>query len=430
MELDPVANRPPPPWPAWHRIAFRFAATYLVLYNLPFPASLIPGFWKLAGAYRSLWFRVVPWVGSHVFGATITVHPNGSGDTTFNYVQVFCFAVAAVVATLIWTLIDRKHREYSRLHDWLRIFVRFSLASTLIQYGAIKVIQSQFPDPGLDRLLQPFGDASPMGLLWTFMGASKGYNVFTGAAEILGGLLLTTRRTTLLGALVALGTLANVVALNLCYDVPVKLFSIHLLAMAVFLVLPDAARLSRMFLLGQAVEPAVVRPVFVRRELNRAALIVRTVWVVGYTMLMLANAQSGRHKYGDLAAKPAFYGIWNVEGFVLNGMAHPPLATDVSRWQRVIFDYREVLAIQDMSGSRRRCAMTLHTDTKTIALKKRDDPDWSGYLAYSQPDSTTLTLQGTAGPDSVQVSLRRVEAPNFLLRTRGFHWINEYPFNR
>ena len=234
----------------------------------------------------------------------------------------------------------------------------------------------------------------------------------------------------MLGALVALGTLANVVALNFCYDVPVKLFSIHLLAMAVFLVLPDAARLSRMFLLGQAVEPADVRPVFARPGLNRAALIAGPAWAFVYTLLMLANAQSGRHKYGDLAGKGPFHGIWNVEGFVLNGTAHPPLATDASRWQRVVFDYPEVLAILDMSGARRRYGLTVHTDTKSIALKKRDDPDWRAYMAYSQPDSTTLTLQGTAGQDSVQVSLRRVEAPNFLLRTRGFHWINEYPFNR
>ncbi len=69
----------------------------------------------------------------------------------------------------------------------------------MINYGAVKVIKAQFPNPTLDRLLQPFGDASPMGLLWTFMGASESYNIFTGAGELIGGLLLTTRRTTLLG---------------------------------------------------------------------------------------------------------------------------------------------------------------------------------------------------------------------------------------
>jgi hypothetical protein len=42
---------------------------------------------------------------------------------------------------------------------------------------------------GGDRLLKPYGESSPMGLLWTFMGYSTGYNLFTGGAEALGGLL-------------------------------------------------------------------------------------------------------------------------------------------------------------------------------------------------------------------------------------------------
>jgi hypothetical protein len=37
--------------------------------------------------------------------------------------------------------------------------------------------------------------------------------------------------------------LANIVALTFCYDVPVKLYSSHLLLMAVFLVAPDLRRL-------------------------------------------------------------------------------------------------------------------------------------------------------------------------------------------
>ena|GEM_PF-5392919 len=38
--------------------------------------------------------------------------------------------------------------------------------------------QIPVPSPTLDRLVQPFGDASPMGLVWTFMGASTAYPIF------------------------------------------------------------------------------------------------------------------------------------------------------------------------------------------------------------------------------------------------------------
>jgi hypothetical protein len=50
----------------------------------------------------------------------------------------------------------------------------------MIGYGSYKVIQSQFPAPTLLRLLEPYGQSSPMALLWTLMGASKSYNLFTG----------------------------------------------------------------------------------------------------------------------------------------------------------------------------------------------------------------------------------------------------------
>ena len=185
----------------------------------------------------------MPWVGRQVFHAEITVRPNGSGDTTYNYVQVYCYAVMAAAVAVAWTLLDRRRTDYTGLYRGLRVYVRFYLAAVMIMYGSAKVIKAQFPNPPLDRLLQPFGDASPMGLLWTFMGTSESYNIFTGAGELIGGLLLTARRTTLLGALVCFAVMSHVAALNFSYDVPVKLFSMHLLAISLFLMAPDLGRL-------------------------------------------------------------------------------------------------------------------------------------------------------------------------------------------
>ena len=83
--------------------------------------------------------------------------------------------------------------------------------------------------PSLTRLLEPYGDSSPMGLLWTFMGASKGYSIFCGGVEMLAAILLFVPGCATLGALVAMGAMANVFMLNMCYDVPVKQYSFHLL---------------------------------------------------------------------------------------------------------------------------------------------------------------------------------------------------------
>jgi len=221
-------------------LLFRFTFSYLVLYNLPFPLHKIP--WVgpiLTQPYKDLWDWLVPWTGQHLLGKNVAIRHGGSGDTTYNYVQVLCFLILAAVATAVWTVLDRKRTEHTRLEAGLRVYIRFALASAMLVYGAYKVIPSQFAKPFPSQLIEPFGESSPMGLLWTFMGASSGYTIFAGAAEMIAGLLLAFRRTALLGALMSIGVMSHVVALNFSYDVPVKLYSSHLLAMGVFLILPD-----------------------------------------------------------------------------------------------------------------------------------------------------------------------------------------------
>jgi hypothetical protein len=417
-------------WGPARRLLFRLLFAYLVLYNLPFPLQFLPYGAAIARPYQELWNKAVPWVGEKVFRVTITVLPNGSGDTTYNYVQVFCFLFLAVAATAVWTALDWKRSDYALLHQWLRVYIRFALAAWMVTYGAVKVIKSQFPDPSLGRLVQPFGEASPMGLLWTFMGASEGYNVFTGAGEMLGGLLLTTRRTTLLGALVCLGVVGHVVVLNFCYDVPVKLFSCHLLLMAAFLAAPDLPRLANLFLLGRGVAAAEIRPAFRRKGLNRGALALRTLLVAGFVGLSLYGAQQSRKTYGDLAPKPPLFGIWNVEDFEADGKVLPPLTTDAVRWRRVIVGYRGSVAVQLMDDSRRAYPVTVKPDQNTLELKRYDDPNWQATLTYREPEPERLTLQGVFDGRAIRVKLRRVDESKFQLVSRGFHWISEYPFNR
>src|SRR5215469_2793011 len=98
----------------------------------------------------------------------------------------------------------------------------------MLGYGVKKLVGAQFPGPSLSRLMQPFGQASPLGLMWTFMGASQLYSFFAGMGETVGGALVLVPRLVTLGALISLAMTTNVLVLNLCYDVPRKIFSIHL----------------------------------------------------------------------------------------------------------------------------------------------------------------------------------------------------------
>ncbi len=431
-----AAEASPPAVRIWHPLAlllFRFAFAYLVLYNVPFPLTIIPGAELVGQAYEGIWEPVVARVGTDVFGVKAVNQQNGSGDTTYDYVKCFCFLVAAVAAALLWTGLDRKRKEHARLNEWLRVYVRFSLAAAMLSYGAYKVIKSQFADPGLDALMQPIGDGSPMGLVWNFMGASTPYTVFTGAAEMLGGFLLAVRRTAVLGALVSVGVMSNVVMLNFCYDVPVKLYSVHLLAMAGFLLLPDLKRLADLFVFNRRVESATIKPLFASPGRHRAVLVFRALFVLAIAGLTLYRSLQASRMYGDLMPKPPLHGIWEVNELAVDGVDRPPLLSDASRWRRVIFDYPEFMSIQLMGGadgkSRDYYQLRLNPEKGRMILTKPGDLKSRSVLAYRQPAPGILELEGRLDGKPMRARLQRLDESRIMLVSRGFHWINEYPFN-
>lgn len=306
-------------WSLATRVAFRFFACYWLLYS-SVEASIfdaIPGFDFLSKPGMNMWHTIVPWVAIHQFhitGRPATYFQTGSGDTTPEFVQtLLCFVVAAI-ATLVWSILDRRRANYRTLHDWLRLFVRYTLAFQLLSYGFIKIFPLQFQPPGFDKLIRPYGEFSPMNVLWYFMGSSMPYTIFSGCAEVTGGLLLVLRRTATLGALVSFAVMVNVAALNYCYDVPVKLFSTHLALMAAFLAAPELRRLLDLFVFNRAAAPtSLTGPHFQRRSVRIA---VTVCWALLVGLVLVENISGGWQ--GCQATyvtpqRPPLYGLYEVE---------------------------------------------------------------------------------------------------------------------
>src|SRR5262249_23088237 len=147
-----------------------------------------------------------------------------SGDGLFPYCSCLAYLVLAAAAGLLWTLLSegwrlwKTHRapNYDWLHSLFRLIVGFHLMYQMLVYGAIKVWCGQFPPISDGQLEVTYGDSSPMGLLWRFMQFSQPYTAATGIIEFTCGVLLISRRTTLLGALCAAGATLQVFLLNMC----------------------------------------------------------------------------------------------------------------------------------------------------------------------------------------------------------------------
>lgn len=425
IESTPQAPAPPaPPWPFAKRFALCSAFVFFIFVNWPFPFSFISVDNELVrGPVDKIWDVIVPYVAKAVFHVAADVRPNGSGDTTYNYVQTAIWLVVAIVIGGVWAALMRKRSKSERTYEIFRIYLRFALAASMVGYGVVKVIQLQFPQPWLDRLMEPYGKSSPMGILWTFMGVSRAYNFIAGASEMLAAVLLTARRTTLVGALLAIVVMGNIVALNFCYDVPVKLYSSELLLMATLIALPDARRLVDFFLRSRQA------PLFPRSWMEKASLVTRTVVVAAFLVYQFKGANDAQKQYGDLAPKSPFRGIWNVDELTDNGTVRPPLITDPTRWRRVVFENPEVSSFYFMNDVRKRYLSTFNEKKHSVHLTGRDLPKEGLTLEYSGPAPDTLVLDGLVLGRKVHAVCHRATGTDLLL-TRGFHWVNEYPFNR
>ena len=416
-------------WSLPRRIAFRFVFLYFGLFSFPFPIGVLPWTDRISGAYDSLWNRFVPWAGNHIFGIAREIHVNttGSGDTTFNYVQLACLALLALLGTILWSLFARR-TEYRTLDHWLRVYVRYVLATAMLGYGMAKVFKSQFPIPSAFRLLEPYGDSSPMALLWTFMGFSTPYTVFAGLAESIGGVLLFSRRTLALGALVVLAVMANVVMLNFSYDVPVKLYSVHLWLMAAFVLLPDARRLADVFILNRPTEALVLAPTG-RAPAARMRVAAKLAFIGFLVYSSIREGYTTWKTYGDGAPRDPLDGAYEVEQFTANHVELLPVMTNSHRWRKVGISTYGRLVVRMMDDSMLRFQLERDSVSRLLTIWP-DTGDVRYPLSYYWVDPAHLVLRGTLRADSIQVHMRKIPLSDFPLMNRGFHWINEFPYNR
>ena len=444
---EPVAERSPatvapepqqiqraePSWSPATRIAFRFCFIYFGLYVLmtQMLGGMPPNPWvrvPVLAAYAPM-RPLVLWAGNNLLGVQPTVHPSGSGDTLFDWTYAFTGLLLATLGTVVWSTAARR-TSYPRLHKWFRLFLRVALGTTMFSYGFAKVFPLQMPTVFLARLLEPFGDFSPMGVIWYSIGAAPGYERFIGSAEVLGGLLLLLPWTGLMGALVTLGVVFGVFMVNMTYDVPVKLFAFHLVLMSIVLIAPDARRLIDWFVLNRTVVPAAPPRYGSSTRSHRGWIIAQMVFLVWALALQIQGGMEGYKTYGPGAPKSPLYGIWNVDSMSINGELRPPLTTDTLRYRYAVFQSQTGMTFQKMDLSFARFGATIDTVNRTLTLRKPADSTWKPVLMYERPTPTRLTFEGVIDGKRVRMAMTQRDLKSFFLISRGFNWVQEFPVNR
>jgi uncharacterized membrane protein YphA (DoxX/SURF4 family) len=425
-------------WSLAKRIGFRLCFIYFTVYVLSnqMIGGLIPFFNVPAWGNTRAGQAVVLWVAKHVFhiGYAVATVETGSGDRTFDWVANFCILTVAILGAGVWSILDRKRENYAGMYKWFRLFMRFALAAQMFEYGFAKVLPLQMPFPRLDRLLEPYGNFSPMGVLWSSIGASQSYEIFAGCAETLGGLFLIFPRTTLFGAMICLADMTQVFLLNMTYDVPVKLLSFNLILFSLFVIAADADRVANFFFLNRTAAPEKRRPFFQKAWANRTLLIGQIVFGLVIAGMTLWGRIGDISMYGWKSPKPALYGIWDAKQFSVDGQERAPLLTDNLRWRRVTFDsfgtMRSFATVYGMDDTTHPYGFVIDTAKKTVTLTKASDKNWKASFTYERATPMELVLDGTMDNHKIHAQFEQEDVSKMLLVSRGFHWVQERGMNR
>lgn len=423
-------------WTTSRKLSFRYISIFFFLYIFPFPLNQLP--WiggDIGQLYADFWTWINDWAAGAFFGMDeFPAGSPGSGDRSVNWVQLFMVVLISIVGGTLWSVLDRHRKSYAKLWRWFHILTVYNLSYWLLVYGFIKAFGEQFGNTGIAQMLETYGESSPMRIMWTFLSASEAYEQFSGWSEIIAGVLLLFRRTRTLGALAAAGVMLNVFTMNMTYDVPVKIFSFRLMMQGVYIALADHKRLLAIFLTNKPV-PALQWPPFFKTVWKNYLLLAVQVLLVGYILVSQYQSSLPIERMLDPnQPRPALYGVHDVEQFIINGDTLAPLTTDTVRWSKAFMDFpgyggRQLFGIKGMDNNLRYMTAALDTVQQLMTLTSSRDTVNTYKLHYKWVEGN-LHLDGIFGGDTVQIQTTYFDPNDFILKSRGFHWINEVPYNR
>jgi hypothetical protein len=167
---------------------------------------------------------------------------------------------------------------------------RFIASFLLLFYGFAKLNGSQFTILA-SELDKPLGEVSGFWLTWYYFGYSPIYGSFIALVQILGGILLMFRRTTLLGSCILLPVITNIILVDVFYGIAFDAFLVALIIVSALITILNLHRAelieifwlkqNSLFPSGPSTKPRVYGK-YALRALMIAIPAIFTYWVANY----------------------------------------------------------------------------------------------------------------------------------------------------
>jgi len=408
----------------------RFIGLYVLAYTFPFPFGSLPFTAAITNKLVLVQFQIIKWIGHNVFQVTgeIETYYSGSGDRFMHHLFLISFVFIAVLGTFIWSKVKGLKISTTVLNSWILWYLQLYLAGTMMQYGIVKIMMSQFTEPSFQMLIEPYGNSSPMELAWAFFGYSKGYNLVIGGLELLLGYLLLFKRTRLLGAIIGAGIMLNVLTINLFYDIPVKLHAGHVFLFLWLIIAPNFKKLLAVILMNKAPDNENVTLVFEKQKWLKIQRYTMLVFGILYSVNLIDSVFKIKSSWGDYSPKPAMYGLYEIEDFVINGDTLEPSLNDTVRWRYIGIDKTNTLDIYLMNKSIIKHSIQVDTNKREIEYKLGTSSE-AQLMQYTKTD-TTLVFSTIYNYDTIHARAKIWNKKDFPLLNRKFQWVTEIPYKR
>jgi hypothetical protein len=409
------------PWKPWQKIAFRFFFPFLVLSSYlcwdttiyVVHGAFYHNQFDLGILYRPM-AAVCFWLDKHIYhtGFNPPTQQGFPGDNHFGVVFYLTLLYLSIIIAIVWSTLDKKKNNYDRLYYWLCLYLRYALIIVMFGYGIDKLIPTQMMPPGVLAMTTPYGYLNRYFVLWDFMGMSPGYQIFTGACELVATFLLFSRRTAVFGYVLMAGILTNVAALNIFYNVTVKLFSAQLLLYTLFLLAPYASSIFRFFFAGGSKVYEQKQFVF---KSNPKKYLLKSVLIAVPWILMLIIGVGTYFRYLRKTANAQREKIYDVTAIVSKDSL-PAAMDDSVRWKRMllnVYDNHAVIFTKDDQLDW--YEYDIDSVKKTFSFHNGPDKKTWKVLNYTVPSKDQLQLTGNWKGRAVQVSMKVLPLESFPL---------------
>ncbi|WP_445454761.1 hypothetical protein [Flavobacterium sp. 25HG05S-40] len=417
------------------KISIRFFFLYFLLTIAPWLwFEFIPGFNYIAMGYRFVMKGIVTFFNDHLLHVkeVLNINGNGSGDTSYAWAEFYTIIMLSFFIAILWSLLDKKDKPNSMFTYWLPNLIRYNIIFVGLSYGIIKIFAQQMPFPTLSQLATPLGDFLPMRLSWMFMGYSQPYQMFSGVMELMVALLLLYKRTIPLGLIIGLGVFVNVFALNLSYDIPVKLYSMQIVLCCLYLLLIDYKKYLNFFILGKPATPTNnYEHRFTKRWQRIITIAFKAVFLlffIGWNIVDCIRWHQETHTLENICIP---HGVYNIKTFKKNHRITAIDAMDTLSWKDFVFDKQKKGSMKTKDTmflnryGRAYFIYDVDKSKQTINFKEGSNDSVGLFtMKYKLIDKRTLQLEGIFKKDTLFYELVRNEKP-FPLAEKQFHWISE-----